>query len=395
MFTTMGVAPFLGRYADRPNGPRYLMMSGALLAGTALILLAFMLQHLWQFYLLFGVVWGVAGTALGGVILGPTIVSKWFVRKRGRALAIATMGVSAGGVVAIPMATLFITAFGWRMAWAALGIVMLATIFPLGAFFMRRQPEDVGLLPDGDTPEEAARQAIRQAEGAGRPGLAVRRSFTVRQAFRSRAFWALVVVQTMTSMGLSPVLQHQVAYVQDKGFSLAQAAAIGTMVAFFAAAGKVPWGIIAERVPVRYVMAVAFILAGASLWLLLQAQSLSMLYAYSVLFGLTMGSNPPLSNLVWATYFGRDNLGSIRGYSTPLTRWTGGVSPVFAGLVYDIAGSYNMAFAVFSAAWVLAGAAVLMAGPPVEPHPAAGDPSEPRQEATMSEEVASRPGEGP
>ncbi len=375
MFTTMGVAPVLGRFVDRRRGPQVLMVSGSLLAGAALIAL-YWVQAIWQFYLLFGVIWGGAMTALGGQIMGPTIVSKWFVRKRGRALAVATMGVSAGGVVAIPLSTLFITLFGWRAAWAALGVVMLVTILPLGAFYMRRQPEDVGLLPDGESPEAADQRGGRPAGPAIAARIGIQGSYTVRQAFRARSFWVLVVAQTLSSMGLSPVLMHQVAYVQDKGFTLAAAATIGTVFALFAAAGKVPWGMVAERVPVRYVMGFAFVGAGLSLWFLIEGQSLPALYAFAVLFGLFVGSMPPLSNLAWASYFGRDHLGTIRGYSTPLTRWTGGVAPVFAGLVYDWAGVYSLAFVVFSVGWILAGLAVLAAGAPKEPPSAETTPTE-------------------
>jgi MFS family permease len=184
-FSTLFAAPVLGRFADRKRGPQVLMATGALASGIVLLLLARSTQ-LWQFYLLFGVVWGVSMMALGGQILGPTVVSKWFVRKRGRALGIATMGVSAGGVIVIPITTLFIALFGWRGAWAALGVVILVTLLPLGAVFMRRQPEDLGLLPDGDRPEAAG--AARPEPSRSTAALRVQGSFTVRQAFRARAF---------------------------------------------------------------------------------------------------------------------------------------------------------------------------------------------------------------
>ena len=366
MLTTMVLAPLLGRYADRRNGPRILMMVGATFAGVALLLMALM-QELWHFYLLFGVVWGGAMTALGGMILGPSIVSKWFVRRRGRALAIATMGVSAGGVVAIPLTTVFINVLGWRMAWAALGIVMLATILPLGGFCMRRQPEDVGLLPDGDSVEPSPKSPEGRGREAVPAGMGVQGSFTAREAFRTRALWVLAIGDTLGALSLTPVLIHQVAYVEDKGYSLATAAMIGTMVAAFAAVGKVPWGMVAERVPVRYVMAFAFSIAGVSLWFLIRGQSLYPFYAYAAFFGLSMGAAPPLRNLAWASYFGRNHLGAIRGYATPLTRWAGGFGPLFAGLVYEWVGTYNIAFVVFSVSWVLSGVVILLAGPPKEP----------------------------
>ena len=370
MVTTMIAAVFLGRFADQRHGPRYMMIAGGTVAGLSLILLSRM-QTLWQFYVLFGVVFGIAMTALGGMILGPTIVSKWFIRKRGRALAIATMGVSAGGVVAIPLTRFFIDAFGWRLAWTALGIVMLTTIIPLGAIFMRRQPEDVGLLPDNDSDDEISAPIRGRQDTSRASALTIRGSFTARQAFKSHSLWILVVVQTLGSLALSPVLMHQIAYMQDKGMNPLTAAFIGTLVAFFAMVGKVPWGILAEHLHVRFVIAIAFTIAGSSLWLLIQANDQFMMYiAYSIFFGLSMGSMPPLNNLMWVSYFGRDNLGRIRGYVTPLTRWTGGFSPLFAGFMWDKVGNYDLAFTVFSLSWITAGLVVLFAGNPKEPEAA-------------------------
>ncbi len=359
---SMAAGPVLGKYADRPRGPQVLSAIGALLAGGSLILVAFA-QEIWQFYLLFGVLWGVAMVTLGGLVLGPAVVSKWFERKRGRALAIATMGISAGGIVTVPLTSVLINLYGWRGAWAALGIIMLATVFPMGLFLMRRQPEDVGLLPDGDSPDDAARRA---AHKQGRM-LSVRGSFTNKQAFRSRPFWVLTVVQTLTSLVLSSVLMHQVAYVQDKGFGLVLAVAIGTLVAVFAGISKVPAGLLAERIPVRYLITGAYLLSGGALWLLITSTSGPMLYVYSVLYGLGVGSGPVLRSAAWASYFGRANLGSILGVTTLLTQWTGGIGPVFAGLMYDMVGSYDIAFMVFSGSLILAALSMLFAGPPKEP----------------------------
>lgn len=371
-FGTVFAAPVLGRYADRRRGPQALMASGALASGIVLLLLS-RSTELWHFYVLFGVVWGVSMMALGGQILGPAVVSKWFVRKRGRALGIATMGVSAGGVIVIPLTTLFISLFGWRGAWSALGVVLLVTILPLGAFFMRREPGDVGLFPDGDSAEVAG--APRTGAGSAATGLRVQGSYTVRQAFGTRAFWALVVTQTLSGMGLQAALIHQIAYVEDKGFSFATATVVATAMAFFAAAGKVPWGMIAERVPVRFVMGFAFALAAGSMLFMVLGQTLTMLYLYAVGFGLGVGSMPPLSGLAWANYFGPRHQGALRGWATPLTRWTSGVTPFMAGLVYDRAGSYDLAFFALSATWAIAALAVLTAGAPKEPPSAETTPA--------------------
>lgn len=365
MITTLILSPVVGKFADTRDGPRIMMVIGAIIAGFALIVM-YWLQSLWQFYVLFGVVWGGAMTALGGMLLGPAIVSKWFIRKRGRALAIGTMGISAGGVIAIPLVTILIDQFGWRLAWVILGIIMLTTILPLGGIFMRRSPEDVGLKPDGDSDTNPIDSSSKSSNQAIKTE-AITGSYTLKQSFSSKVFWVLIGAQTLGGLSLPPVLMHQLAYMEDKGFDAGTAAAIGTIAALFAGIGKIPWGMLAERFPVRYVMAVAFVSAGMSLWILVTGKTLSSLVIYGIFYGLGMGGMPPLFNLAWASYFGRDHIGEIRGWATPLTRWTGGVSPVFAGLIYDWVGSYNIAFIVFSISWILAGIASLFAGNPKEP----------------------------
>jgi len=359
----MVMGPFIGRYADRLRGPQVLSSIGGFLAGGSLILLAFV-QELWQFYLIFGILWGVAMITLGGQVVGPAVVSKWFDRKRGRALSIATMGISAGGVIVVPLAGFFIGLYGWRGAWAVFGVIMLLTVLPLGYFFMRRQPEDMGLLPDGDAAGGPAQQAVKK----GRL-LSVRGSYTRKQAVRTRAFWVFAAAQALTGLVFVSVLIHQVAYVQDKGFSLGEAAAVGALVATFAGISKIPVGFLADRFPARYLIAGSFLLSGSALWLLITATSASgpIIYVYSVLYGLGVGAGPVLNTTAWAGYFGRKNLGGILGISTPLTQWTGGIGPVFAGFMFDVFGSYDIAFITFSVAFFLGAVCMLFAGPIKEP----------------------------
>jgi MFS family permease len=180
----------------------------------------------------------------------------------------------------------------------------------------------------------------------------------------TRAFWLLMGVQALGFGGLMPVIIHQVAYLQDKGLEPAMAAWIATLVAFFAMAGKLPWGYLAERVHVRWVSAACAVSAGSFVFLLVGGRELPAFYAYAVLLGVTMGGFPTLVNLAMAVYFGREHMGAIRGFVTPATQVVGAASPVFAGLMWDRVGSYDLPFTVFALAWIAAGLLMLLARPP-------------------------------
>ena len=356
------VVPFLGVLADKKHGPRVLMTVGSLIAGLSLVSLAGV-QSLWHFYVGYGVVFGLAMMTFGGQLVGPAVLSKWFIRKRGRAIAIGTMGISAGGLVIAPFAGWIISAFGWRVAWAALGVGLILLVTPASALFMRRRPEDIGLLPDGNV-------AVPVGGSSKLEWVDTEHPWTVRAAAKTSAFWLLMAVQILGMGALIPVLIHQVAYVTDKGFSIGTATTVATALAFFSIIAKLPWGYLSERLSMRWVVALCLIPTGFALLLLIGAQTLWQLYFYAAVYGLTMGGWPTLSNLVWASYFGRQHAGAIRGVVTPVGSVVSAASPVLAGVMWDRLGSYTVPFLLFSAAWVLAGLLMLVTRQPKPPEPA-------------------------
>jgi MFS family permease len=232
---------------------------------------------------------------------------------------------------------------------------------------MRRSPEDIGLLPDGDAPREPVMQ-----DGKAVAWVDTEYPWTLREALRTRAAWVLVGAQALGSMGLYPVVVHQVAFVQEKGFSLAVATTVATTVAFFSMAGKVPWGLLTERFHVRWVTAACLMSAGFSLTLLIFAGDLLMLYVYAVIYGATMSGLPSLTNIIWAHYFGRKHTGAIRGALSPAVQALSASSPVIVAFFWDVQGNYTLAFWLVSAFWIGGGLLALLAAPPRPPKAASG-----------------------
>lgn len=355
------ILPFLGVLVDKKHGARILVVTGSVFAGIVLLATA-QVQTIFQFYVVYGVLFSLALFTMGGQLVGPAVLAKWFIKRRGRVMAISAIGISGGGLFIAPVVGWMVDNYDWRVAWSFLGVLMIATITPLGAFFMRRQPEDSGLLPDGDPVEEdTPRQPSNTAWND------IEYPWTRREAWQTRAMWLLLGVQTMGSIALMPTLFHQVSYIQDKGFTLGTAATIATVTAGFAILGKLLYGFMAENIHIRWALVLCLIPSGLSLTILVVADNIHMLYIYAITHGLTMGGWAPLMNVVWAVYYGRQHMGSIRGMVTPVGNIVAAISPVFAGWMWEISGSYNVPFLTFAIAWVCGGILMLFAKAPQPP----------------------------
>lgn len=329
------VAPVLGVLVDR-RGPRLLIALGTLsLGGGAMMLAA--AQTSWHVVLGYAILMAIGGVALGELSADAT-VTRWFVRRRGRALAVATMGLSTAGIV-IPLPLAYaITELGWRGAWLALAIAVLA-LGAAAAVAMRARPEDHGLVADGAVMTEAPQEA----------------AFTARQALRLPAFWLLVIGTNLGGLALFGVNIHLYSYLGDRGLPPATAAAVVTLLYVLHTAAKPLWGLIAERVHVRYCIAACYAGGGAGILILLLSSHFAAVLAFTVVYGLTRGAQSFVTSLAWADYFGREAQGTIRGLAAPARFIASAAGPVLGGWLYDATGSYTQALLAFALAFLLGG----------------------------------------
>ncbi|MBI3826914.1 MAG: MFS transporter [Candidatus Rokubacteria bacterium] len=351
--TSAAIAPALGPLVDR-YGPRRFMLLGILSLAAGSITLA--LAHAtWQVFLGYGVVMAIASVTLGE-LTGDATVARWFVRRRGRALAFATMGLSTAGIVVpLPLAWI-ITRHGWRQAWMALGVTSLVLGLAAAAA-MRARPEDHGLAPDGDPPPRAPR--------AGAPITVVaERSLSARQAARTPAFWLLVLSTNLAGLALFGINLHLFSYVTDKGLGVGMAAGLVTYLYVLHTAAKPLWGMIAERIHVRYCIAACYAGGALGVAVLVVSASATALLTFATIYGLTRGAQSFVTSLAWANYFGREAQGAIRGLASPFRFLAAAAGPVVGGLLYDATGSYTIAFVVFAATFALGAATALAARPP-------------------------------
>ncbi len=356
----------IGVLIDR-RGPRALMLVGGVVCGASLASLS-QVHTLWQFYLLRGVAQTIGNAMVGNLVVN-VIVSKWFVARRGMAVAIASAGVSLAGVVMAPVVAWWVDAYGWRTAWTLLGIVVFCLVMP-SALLMRRSPEDHGLTPDGMSLAEAAAFSATKR----RASAASEVQWTRREAVRTKTIWLVICAYGTANIGLFAMLLHMIPYLTDSGFSEAAAALLFSIMAWTALLSKPLWGVLMDSFHARFLSAFGFGLAAVTIVALLfvaNAHSEAGVALVLGLYGFAIGGTIPLQETVWASYFGRIHLGEIRAVAMPFSIVFSAGGPLLAGALYDRTGSYESAFLTFAAFSVVGTALVLMARPPVRPGVAA------------------------
>ena len=353
-FTGPIVGPLMDKY-----GPRYLMTVGAIIVGIGTVLMS-QIHSMWQFILFFSVIGAIGNAGLSGIVTN-TALANWFVRMRGRATGISATGINFGEAVMTPLAFVLIASIGWRNAWIVLGLLPWVVVVPTAWIWMRRAPEDMGLRPDGDPPVDAAVKGQIRA-GGGRAATE-EHSWTPKAAFKSPALWLIMVSTTLASISVSGVVTHQIPYMTDKGLSAGIAALVLTTYALCAIPSKLAWGFLSERVHIRYLTAASLFGSAIGLLILIKADSTWEVLLFGVVYGSTRGAWSVVTSLVWANYFGRHFLGTIRGLSQPFNIFSSVGGPIFAAMVYDETGSYVFAFSIFVATYVMGGALILLAKP--------------------------------
>ncbi|MEZ5597929.1 MAG: MFS transporter [Pseudomonadales bacterium] len=349
---------FIGVQVDRLGGRR-LMLAGTCILSVALVLLGFV-DALWQWIVVNGVIATLGCALIGNLVVNVTL-AKWFVERRGQAVAWAAMGVSLGGVVLTPSVTWAIDHFGWRQSWVGLGVAVGLIMVPVAAL-MRRAPEDFGLHPDGrsqaDVDGGLADKAQRDYE----------LSMTRRQAVRTRSFYALVVAFGFFSINIVVVLLHMVPMLTDAGFTRAQAAAAMVVASVPAMLSKPVWGYFIDRLHAKPLAAVSASATGLSLAFIVaavHAGSLTGVYAALLLLGLGWGGMIPLQEVIWGSFFGRRYLGAVRSAALPFALLLGAIAPYLVSVYRDATGEYAGALLTVAVLNMLSGVLIHRVRPPV------------------------------
>lgn len=356
------LSPVVGWAIDR-FGARPVLVISVLGLGIAMTSLAWATIPL-TFYVAFAAGRIVFHTS--APIGSSTVASRWFIKKRGRAIGIIFLFGAIGGIVYTMVASLVVESYGLKTTWIVIGILVLVISVAPSYFLVAERPEDIGLLPDGDEPEDSpAKNNLPVNSDISNLRQTDEGSWALHEAVLTRPFWLLVAMGFTTFFVHTSIGVHMGAYFRDIGLSATSAALAVSVSWTVSAIGSVTWGWITDRVQVRYAYCGMFLVqAGSTLYLILAEGTVGVFLAAGF-FGIVSAGSNVVPSVMYANYFGRSSLGKIRGLGEVGVLLGQATGPVIAGVLFEMRGSYSMIFSVFVVLALACSVLVLKAKPPV------------------------------
>lgn len=277
-------------------------------------------------------------------MLGSIMVSLWFRKKRGRASSYATGAGWLLGLGGLPLITHWlITDYGWREAWFVIGVGVWVVMLPPAIFLVRRTPESVGLLPDGEKPVEhegvtSEGEQIAAMASAAEP----EDNWTVREALRTRSLYFILISSMAWSTLGAGMMFHHTSLLHEHGISEGVARSSISVIAVMNLVGNIVAGRLNDRFPNHYTLVIAQSLLLIALLMAFVVDNTWMAFVYAGMLGLTQGFVLNTGTVIWANYFGRRNLGSIRGATMWAVGATSAIGPLPIGILFDLTGTYTV-----------------------------------------------------
>jgi MFS family permease len=342
------VTPFVGRLMDL-RGPRIVVELGVITMSAGLIL-ACIVSTPWQLYLTLGALAGGGVNCLA--YTGQSLyLTNWFVRRRGLALSIAFSGVGVGSITILPWFGWLIETAGWRSACLSIGVLLLLLLTPLN-LLLKRHPEDIGLRPDGH---------ISSGASSNNPLTVIDHAWasidwTLGRALRTRRFWWLAVGYFCGLFSWYAVQVHQTKYLIEVGFGPGEAAWALGAVSLVAVPGQVALGHLSDRIGREWVWMIGnlgFVICYLCLIRLRSTPAPMLLYLMILAQGTLGYSLTSVMGAIPAEIFDGRHYGSIFGMVMVAAILGGAAGPWITGVIYDVTGTYSMAF------WVAAGCSLI------------------------------------
>jgi MFS family permease len=367
--------PFAGVFIFRYGARRAMVLGNSL--GFLGFLIMFFHNQLWQLFLGYGLLVGVAA-GLGGMLAGMTVINDWFVNKRAMALSVF---MGSGGFVGIFTGRAIIWAietYGWRNTALILSslILLLAVILP--GILIRNKPRDMDQVPDGPENKTEGEQKKVPPRATYRTPV----DFTAKEALKTRCMWLLVVYWCLSMLANGAIMPNQIVYLGDIGISAAVASlALGAMSGFMAF-GQLSVGFISKRLSMYAIVIFGEILKLIGLVILISTQSLPFVFIYMIVLGLGFGLGMSAVMNIFPNYFGATHYPKIMGTVRLFWTFVGSAGAPLAGHIRDITGSYLTAFQGAVAITALGLICLLFAKAPV--HPSLKEPKTDKVLSTVS-----------
>ena len=333
-FMGMIVGPLSGILVDRYS-VRLLMTGGCFIVAAGFWVMS-AATSIGMFNLAFAVTFSL-GNGIVGTMAGSAVVSRWFVRSRGRAMGITTMGTSIGGLALPPLSTWWIAEYGWRGALEHFALLTVLLVAPWIWLNVRDRPGDLGLQPDGAPaePQEATPTAPQQAP----PGMG--------EIVRRREFWLIALSVGFLVAAFSATLANLSPYAVGLGASKVQASSLIMMLAIAGLVGKLLFGMAADRFSLKWGLWASQSMVGIALVLMILQPPWPLVVAAALCLGLATGGLLPVWNSMMALVFGTDSFGRAMGAMGPVITLLVMPAYVLVGRLHDLQGSYTASFTVF------------------------------------------------
>jgi len=343
-------APLVGQLARKIGVRKTVLLGGFLLGGGGVILSR--ITALWQLYLAWGVIAAVGSAAL--YIVPTMVLSKFFHKKRGSTVGWSSVGVSAGQALIIPWIARIIPDWGWRPSMLFLGILVICTTSVIGFLFLREDPEELGLYPDGadKPPEEMADNLVKS-------------DWDMRSAADNWSFRLIAISYFFCLGGIISIMTFVVPHMINIGISSVQASGAFGIIGVMSAVGSILFGVFSDRFGRKWTIVsttglIAIVFGVATII----PANIMFLYGWTVLYGLSYGGAPEQYAAIITDYFGRSHSTSLFGMLTLVGGIGGGLFPLIGGWLVDRTGNYYATLLFLSAGMVLAAGTAFMAKEP-------------------------------
>ena len=360
------IGPIEGYLIDR-FGNRTMFVIGFTMMGGGFLLLsqlregvvlldALPFPAIVQYYVAMGVI--AIGSGLGGWLTMMSMINNWFSRQRSFAMATAMSGIHFGGFL-VPALAFFIDNTGFRPSMLFIGVLVVAIVVPV-AMIMRNNPEDYGMRPDGDPPRRMTTDGQEGgAAAASEPQADEEPEYTAWQALKTPAFWVLTITHMSSTLSLVALTVHLSPKLTDAGMSLTGAGVVIFVYTLIALPMQFLSGYVADRMSKPPLICLFLLTQSVALVVIAYAESVFMAYLFALLWGIAFGGRGPLLTSIRGDYFGRKAFATIMGISQLPTSIIMVITPLYAGYVFDVTGSYFIPFLSF-AFCSFAGAVLIM-----------------------------------
>ena len=348
-------SPLIGLLSDR-FGPRKFILMGIFLVGSSYLLVS-RTDSLWKMYLTLGLMVGMGMSLL--VVPAVATVNRWFGKKSALANGIVFSGFGVAQVILPPVATWLIMRYGWETCFVVLGVAAWI-VGGIAWSFIRTAPSRA-VNPD------RVSVAAEGVVGVGEPQDDAGSQYTMAQVLHTGALWNIVIVSVIVAICFQMVMIHIVAAAIDFGIAPAAAAVILTFTGVTNTTSRLTLGLVTGKIGNKAVLVISLAVQAVALFLLVGTRELPVFYTVSAVYGLAYGGIPPLMPTIASSYFGTKSIGPVFGVIVFAYTVGGAIGPFLAGYVFDISGSYYVAFLLAAVAMAAAFLLSLLLRPPKKP----------------------------